>query len=161
MDAAHVLLLLAVTLVFNLLIHQIGAVTAPEQQQLHARGGEPDAQVVRNAKQPLHPGALALLKNGLLDSSMYNLHQPLERINVERIVHQPEPGIQIRLDSTSLKESGQWIEVSWQGVNAPSIRDWIALWVPASANFSQTAPSKWRLAAESLSHLSTGTGRHR
>lgn len=160
MDAHVLLLLLVVTLVFNLLAHPIGAVTVLEkQQQLHAHGEQ--GAPVRKTKTALHPGALALLKNGLLDSSIYNLHQPLERVNVERIVHQPEPGIQLSTDHTSLKESGQWVEVSWQGVNAPSIWDWIGLWVPASANLSQTAPSKWRLAAESLSHLSTGTGRHR
>ena len=50
------------------------------------------------------------------------------------------------------------IQVSWKGVQDPSIQDAIALIVPADADPIETAPVKHRWATESESHLSNGSG---
>lgn len=157
MPTKLVLTALALTL---LLVQDVAhALVTVKKQQLVSDGAGQQGAPMR--KQPLHPSAQALLKQGLLDRRTYALHQPLDRVNVHNVRSTEEPRIQFRVDRNTLRESGQWFEVSWQGVEAPAISDWIALWVPATANHSQTAPSKWRLAAECLSHLSTGAGRLR
>eukprot|EP00775_Hariotina_reticulata_P004167 gene4166-4415_t len=65
----------------------------------------------------------------------------------------------LALNSTVLEQSGQWFELSWSGVSHPSYADWIALLVPAGADFTQTAPAKYKIAALDKQHVSTGTGR--
>lgn len=49
-------------------------------------------------------------------------------------------------------------QVSWKGVQDPSIHDAVALLVPADADPRDTAPAKHRWATESDTYLSNGTG---
>lgn len=49
-------------------------------------------------------------------------------------------------------------QVSWKGVQDPSVHDAIALIIPADADPRATAPVKHRWATESESHLTNGSG---
>ena len=52
----------------------------------------------------------------------------------------------------------QWAEVCWKGVRMPAADDYIALYVPANADTTRTAPVKYQWAALTMSHLQTGSG---
>jgi hypothetical protein len=56
-----------------------------------------------------------------------------------------DPEIKLEVNSSVLRQSGEWFEVTWRGVPEPSYMDWVALWVPADANITETAPAKWVL----------------
>jgi hypothetical protein len=51
--------------------------------------------------------------------------------------------------------------VSWSGVKQPKFDDWIAVYVPADADPSQTAPAKYQLCALDADHIYHGRGRTR
>jgi hypothetical protein len=52
----------------------------------------------------------------------------------------------------------QWFEVRWSGVALPKADDFLALYVPADADVTKTAPVKYQWAAHSEGHLETGAG---
>ena len=49
-------------------------------------------------------------------------------------------------------------QVSWSGLQSPSIYDAVALVVPADADANLTAPVKHRWCTESPTHLTQGAG---
>ena len=51
-----------------------------------------------------------------------------------------------------------YLQVSWSGIQSPSIRDAVALVVPADVDYRETAPAKHKWASESPAHLDTGSG---
>lgn len=49
-----------------------------------------------------------------------------------------------QVNTTLLKRSGDWVEVSWSGSYTPSHWDYVALVVPADADVRSTAPAKYK-----------------
>jgi hypothetical protein len=85
-------------------------------------------------------------------------HNQLERINAPATRTQLDPSIRLTVNSSVLEQSGQWFQVSWSGVQHPSLGDWVALLVPAGSDPAQTAPAKFKLASLSPTHLLFGRG---
>ncbi|KAG2446949.1 hypothetical protein HYH02_008103 [Chlamydomonas schloesseri] len=92
-------------------------------------------------------------------SQLAALHQPLERLRVSEVTRELEPSIQIRVDRQELADgSGEWFTVTWTGVDNPAYDDWLAVVVPADADLTATAPSKWKFAAADPLHVIAGNG---
>jgi hypothetical protein len=85
-------------------------------------------------------------------------HNQLERINAPATRIQLEPTISLTVNSSVLQQSGEWFQVSWSGVQHPSLGDWVALLVPAGSDPAVTAPAKFKLASLSPTHLLFGRG---
>ena len=56
-----------------------------------------------------------------------------------------DDGIAIHASPDVLKTSGSWVEVTWSGVISPSREDWIGVYAPGRANYTQTAPLKYQV----------------
>lgn len=54
-------------------------------------------------------------------------HNPLEVINVEGVALQVDEKVQILVSPAVLPENVGWVRVSWENVEAPSSKDWIAV----------------------------------
>ena len=58
-------------------------------------------------------------------------------------------------------KSGDWVELRWSGVQAPALDDMLALYAPADADASLSAPVKYIWAIQSPSHMASGNGSYR
>jgi hypothetical protein len=101
--------------------------------------------------------AAVLLLHAVVSNANHEPH-PLDEVLVHMVRVKSHASITMKINSTVLEKSGQWFEVSWEGVPDPDFGDWIALYVPAEADFTQTAPAKYQLATSSLSHMKDGSG---
>jgi hypothetical protein len=54
-------------------------------------------------------------------------HNPLEVINVEGVALQVDEKMQISVLPAVLPENVGWVRVTWENVEAPSSKDWIAV----------------------------------
>lgn len=86
-----------------------------------------------------------------------DVHNPLEHFIVNNAALDFDSKAQIAVNTSWLDHSGQWVEVTWQGVPFPSYDDYIALY-PDGADVTATAPIKFKLAAGISSHVLTGAG---
>jgi hypothetical protein len=66
--------------------------------------------------------------------------------------------ITIRATPAILKTSGSWVEVTWSGVISPSTDDWVGVYAPSKANYTQKAPLKYQYAHVSPTYMKTGYG---
>lgn len=64
----------------------------------------------------------------------------------------------ISVTPTSLDHSGDLVTVSWSGINGPTSDDWVGVYSPANVDRTKTAPTKFRWANSSSTHLTTGSG---
>jgi acid phosphatase type 7 len=85
---------------------------------------------------------------------------PLALFRVDRLVDLTDSSssVSVSVAPTTLTQSGEWVTVSWSGVDSPAWDDYLALYVPATANLSHTAPIKYKHAARSPTHLASGSG---
>ncbi|CAK0782920.1 hypothetical protein CVIRNUC_006115 [Coccomyxa viridis] len=97
-----------------------------------------------------HMTSMMLMASFLASAAMISAAETFEQHSHSRVT--------LRLNSTTLHCSGQWFEVSWDGMKAPSKHDAVALLVPADADPRDTAPAKHRWATESPTHLQHGNG---
>jgi len=77
----------------------------------------------------------------------YDRHEnALELIGVRRTEERwADPAfLALTVNTTLLKRSGDWVEVSWSGSYTPSHWDYVALVVPADADVRSTAPAKYK-----------------
>ena len=86
------------------------------------------------------------------------MHNALEKFNIRNLQHTLHIGLRLSADVTELKQSGDWINVSWQGVQDPQDDDYIALYAPADADVYKTSPVKYQWAARASSHRAEGAG---
>ncbi|GAQ85317.1 purple acid phosphatases superfamily protein [Klebsormidium nitens] len=85
-------------------------------------------------------------------------HNPLEEINVESMVVQINEEVQLSVTPQVVPENAGWVTVSWRNVDEPSSLDWIAVYVPADADPTLTAPIKFKMAVTDPGHLASGSG---
>lgn len=88
-------------------------------------------------------------------------HNPLQQWAAEAAseAHSPANGISLQINTTVLKSSGDWVEVKWSGVPYPSYDDLIAVYVPANASITATAPAKFKFVARAdPGHMQEGAG---
>eukprot|EP01136_Pigoraptor_vietnamica_P034748 Opistho-1_new@99065 len=86
-----------------------------------------------------------------------------EKINVHAIRHPAGLSsralpVAVSVNTSMIEGTRGFVEVSWSGVESPSDSDWIAVYSPAKANFSEMAPIKYKFAKASKTHLTTGAG---
>lgn len=82
---------------------------------------------------------------------------PLEYFRSNHATLRIESNVSVRTNITSIKRSGEWVSVSWSGVQFPTYDDLIAVY-PAHAEVKSTAPIKFKMAASSPSHILLGSG---
>lgn len=85
-------------------------------------------------------------------------HNALDFFQVHNVRHALDEGVQLRSSHATLVASGQWIDVSWRGVQDPQDDDYIALYAPANVSVYRTSPIKYKWAVSAPSHRKEGAG---
>ena len=85
-------------------------------------------------------------------------HNALELFRVHNVRHALDEGVQLGSSHATLAASGQWIDVSWRGVQDPQDDDYIALYAPANVSVYHTSPIKYKWAVSAPSHRKEGAG---
>lgn len=94
------------------------------------------------------------------ENSINKQHNPLEKFQGHKLRHIKDEKIKLIVDKRELKRSGEWVEVSWNGVTKPTELDLIALYAPHDADPKVTAPVKYQLCTDP-SHVANGSGKMR
>ena len=112
------------------------------------------------AKDAAHPARQhsRMMRAGSLHSDTFEQHNPIELYRAANVHLDDQSQASIRVNSTVLRSSGEWVEVCWRGVGFPAADDYVALMVPADAAMNETAPAKYQWCAVSESHLRHGSG---
>lgn len=45
-----------------------------------------------------------------------------------------DSSISLKVDTTTVEKSGDWVTVSWEGMSSPSKKDWIGVYSPPANN---------------------------
>eukprot|EP00474_Spongospora_subterranea_P010166 CRZ10624.1 hypothetical protein [Spongospora subterranea] len=85
-------------------------------------------------------------------------HSTTEILTARFSVGNITDSVDFRVDQNKLTNNQDWVTVSWSGMSHPDDKDWVALYSPASADITQTAPIKLKYAFHSPTHLSSGSG---
>ena len=85
-------------------------------------------------------------------------HNALELFQVRNVRHALDEGVQLGSSRATLAASGQWVDVSWRGVQDPQDDDYIALYAPANVSVYRTSPIKYKWAVSAPSHRKEGAG---
>lgn len=93
-----------------------------------------------------------------VELSRHESHNALEKFQVRNIQHKLHHNVRVDASITKLEHQGQWMNVSWDGVQDPQDDDYIALYVPASASVYETSPVKYHWAVEARTHRTEGAG---
>ena len=88
---------------------------------------------------------------------------PLNNLRHDRARRNIDDSVLLKVSQTTLKGPGHdWVNVTWSGVQNPSIGDWIGVYSPpvngSGIDHSLHAPVKFQYANFSTSHLETGAG---
>lgn len=88
---------------------------------------------------------------------------PLNNLRHDRARRNIDDSVLLKVSQTTLKGPGHdWVNVTWSGVQSPSIGDWIGVYSPpvngSGIDHSLHAPVKFQYANFSTSHLGTGAG---
>ncbi|ELR18962.1 diphosphonucleotide phosphatase 1, putative [Acanthamoeba castellanii str. Neff] len=90
-------------------------------------------------------------------ASAHGSHAAAPKSKLQIKAHKVE-AISIGATPATLQRSGEWVVVSWRGVDSPSAGDWIGVYSPANASVTTSVPIKYKFADESTNYLSTGAG---
>lgn len=102
--------------------------------------------------------AFAALVGCAEDSSGHDMHNALEKYQTHNVRHALDDDIQLSNSHDTLQHSGQWVNVTWKGVQDPQDDDFIALYAPAIVSIHETNPVKYQWAVKSASHRRSGAG---
>lgn len=74
-----------------------------------------------------------------------------------------DSSVSLKVDTTLVEKSGDWVTVSWEGVSSPSKKDWVGVYSPPAnnaygINATKNAPIKYQYAYYSSTHMSYGKG---
>ena len=86
------------------------------------------------------------------------MHNSLEKFKIGNVRHAPDDVIQLGTSQNLLRQSGQWVQVTWKDVQDPQDDDYIALYAPANVSIYETSPVKYQWAVKASSHRAHGTG---
>eukprot|EP01024_Parvocaulis_polyphysoides_P044136 TRINITY_DN4059_c0_g1_i1.p1 TRINITY_DN4059_c0_g1~~TRINITY_DN4059_c0_g1_i1.p1 ORF type:complete len:161 (-),score=18.90 TRINITY_DN4059_c0_g1_i1:44-526(-) len=81
----------------------------------------------------------------------------LSKIASHKITTEIHDSISITISSYELKESGEWFEVSWSGVEDPAWEDWIGIML-ADSDPKLLTPIKYKWASVDHNYFRTGSG---
>lgn len=126
---------------------------------------QPFAQLHAAAARQSVPGSQLsrAMRFGSSQGQAFMQHNPIEfyrAANVRRdtLLLSDQRRASVSVNTTTLRASGEWVEVCWKDVGFPAADDYVALIVPADAAMNETAPAKYQWAAVSDSHLRDGRG---
>ena len=99
----------------------------------------------------------------LLHLCSCNSPNPLNSLRHDRAKRNIDDTVLLKVSQATLKGPGHdWVNVTWSGVQNPSIGDWIGVYSPpvngSNIDHSLHAPVKYQYANFTSSHLKTGTG---
>lgn len=83
-------------------------------------------------------------------------HNYLEKFPSGLLPLEKEHDVSIHYNATSLQHSGDWVEVSVQGVARPHRDDILALYAPADAHLHGAAPVKYEYVRADARYLKHG-----
>jgi len=89
--------------------------------------------------------------------SAHTLGLSLSDYQANVAVKKLDNAISVSASPAALQASGDWVTVTWSGVENPDKNDFIGVYSQTPVNLSIT-PTKYRLCSASPSHLSTGSG---
>lgn len=89
---------------------------------------------------------------------MHESHNALEAFKVRNVQHKLHGKVRLTTSIDTLEHSGQWMDISWHGVDDPQDDDYIALYVPADARVYETSPVKYQWAVKASTHRNEGAG---
>lgn len=92
------------------------------------------------------------------DSGNHDMHNSLQKYQIGNVRHALDDVIQLGTSHNLLRQSGQWVEVQWKGVQDPQDDDYIALYAPANVSIYETSPVKYQWAVKAASHRTHGAG---
>ncbi len=92
------------------------------------------------------------------DAGGHDMHNALEKYVIQNVRNALDEEIQLSTSHTTLEKSGQWVDVSWKGVQDPQEDHFIALYAPANVSIYKTSPVKYQWAVRSPSHRTGGAG---
>lgn len=106
--------------------------------------------------------ATALLLAAVLVGTA-NAHSdaPSRAVGVRNVRTRVEAAVRVSASPSALRHTGEWVEVSFEGVGSPHKGDWVGVYSPADADVHSTAPVKWQHADVSAEYLRTGAGKLR
>ena len=88
-------------------------------------------------------------------------HNPLRHVNVQHARWHSQGGASaahVEVVPTVLVHSGQWVTVTWGGLEDPTYDDFLAVYL-GDADVTTSAPAKFKLcAAASEQHITMGSG---
>lgn len=102
----------------------------------------------------LAAGVLLALLGGVAGDMEF--HNYLEKFPSSPLPLEKEHSVEIRYNTSSLQHSGDWIEVSVQGVAHPHRKDILALYAPADAHLHGAAPVKYEYVRAADEYLKKG-----
>ena len=92
------------------------------------------------------------------DVSGQDTHNAIEGFQVNNVRHALDNDIQLGSSHSMLAASGQWVDVSWSGVQDPQDDDIIAVYAPANVSAYDTSPVKYKWAVSTPNHRKEGAG---
>ena len=106
---------------------------------------------------------LAFLAGFLLQVCSCHPPNPLNSLRHDRARRNIDDSVLLKVSKTTLKGPGHdWVNVTWSGVQNPSIGDWIGVYSPpvngSNIDHSLHAPVKYQYANFTATHLGTGAG---
>lgn len=90
--------------------------------------------------------------------SGHDMHNSLEKFQIGNVRHTLDDVIQLGTSHNLLRQSGQWVEITWKGVQDPQDDDYLALYAPANVSIYETSPVKYQWAVKAASHRAHGAG---
>lgn len=94
----------------------------------------------------------------LASSKETEYHNYLEKFRSHEMEMALESGVKLWYNSTEVNRSGDWVEVSFSGVQRPHRMDIVALFVPADAYKRGSAPVKYEFAEQAQDYAQKGSG---
>lgn len=101
---------------------------------------------------------LAAFTSFAQDSVNHDTHNSLQKFQIGNVRHALDDVIQLGISHNLLRQSGQWVEITWKGVQDPQDDDYIALYAPANVSIYETSPVKYQWAVKAASHRTHGAG---
>ena len=92
------------------------------------------------------------------DSANHDMHNSLEKFQIGNVRHALDDVIQLGISHSLLRQSGQWVEITWKGVQDPQDDDYLALYAPANVSIYETSPVKYQWAVKAASYRAHGAG---
>ena len=107
--------------------------------------------------------ALVFLAAFLLQACSCHPVNPLTSLRHNRARRNIDASVLLKVSQTTLKGPGHdWVNVTWSGVQNPSVGDWIGVYSPpvngSNIDPSLHAPVKFQYAKFTTTHLGTGAG---